>query len=193
MKSICVFCGSSLGSDSEFINAATEVGKLIAESKMTLVYGGANVGLMGAVASAALEAGGEVIGVMPKFLAGKEIAHKRLTKMILTESMHDRKTKMYELSEGFVALPGGYGTLEEVSELLTWQQLGLHKYPIGFLNVSGFYDHLNQFFAEMERSRLRDPDHREMALFSNNISDLLGSMSTYVAPDVTQWIEKGRT
>jgi uncharacterized protein (TIGR00730 family) len=139
MKSICVFCGSSNGDDPQFIETARNLGKALAESGITLVYGGANVGLMGAVADASLDSGGSVIGALPQFLQGKEIAHTGLTELILCETMHQRKTKMFELSQGFIALPGGFGTLEEVVEILTWQQLGLHKYPVGFLNVNGFF------------------------------------------------------
>lgn len=193
MKSVCVFCGSSFGSDPQFIESAKAVGKLLAENNITLIYGGANVGLMGAVADSALEYGGRVIGVLPKFLRGKEIAHAHLTELILCESMHERKTKMFELSEGFIALPGGFGTLEEISEILTWQQLGLHQYPIVFLNVNGFYSHLDNLFGEMESKKLLKPENRSMALFHNDISTLLNVMKDYQAPEVTKWINKSKT
>src|SRR5258708_1188687 len=125
MKSLCVFCGSSVGDDPDFLKTAIALGKTLAETETTLVYGGANRGLMGAIADSALKNGGKVIGVLPRFLEGKEVAHKNLTELILCDSMHERKTQMFERSQGFIAMPGGFGTLEEISEILTWQQLGL--------------------------------------------------------------------
>lgn len=193
MKSLCVFCGSSSGSDPAFIQSARQVGRLLAENQISLIYGGAKVGLMGAVADAVLENNGTVIGVLPKFLQGKEIAHANLTQLILCETMHERKTKMFELSEGFMALPGGFGTLEEVIEILTWQQLGLHKHPVGFLNVNGFYNHLRLFFDEMERGSLLKSENKKMALFGDDPTALLNEMKAYRAPAVTKWIGKQST
>lgn len=190
MKTICVFCGSSLGEDPTFIEAASKLGEALAKSQITLVYGGANIGLMGTVANAVLKNGGKVIGVIPKFLAGKEIAHPNLTELILVESMHERKMKMFELSEGFIAMPGGFGTLEELSEMLTWQQLGLHRYPIGLLNINGFYNHLQLFFEEMEKKKLLKLTDMKMALFNDNIPELLLSMENYQAPHVATLISK---
>src|SRR5215203_5745857 len=145
MKRVSVFCGSSLGTDEVFQKHAHFVGETLAIQKIGLVYGGANVGLMGAVADGALSKGGEVIGVLPNFLRAKEIAHKNLTQLILVETMHERKTMMNELSDGVIALPGGFGTLEEFFEMLTWAQLGLHKKPIALLNIGGFFDSLKSF------------------------------------------------
>ncbi len=190
MNSICVFCGSSFGSDPVFAAMARALGRSLADQNVTLIYGGANVGLMGAVADSALERGGKVVGVLPKFLQGKEIAHTGLTELILCESMHERKMKMFELSQGFVALPGGFGTLEEIIEILTWQQLGLHKFPVGFLNANGFYDHLRGLFDEMERTKLLKSENKSMALFDDNTDSLLNRMKTYKAPDVSKWISK---
>ena len=142
MKRISVFCGSSFGTDKVFEEHAYLLGKTLAAKNIGVVYGGANVGLMGAVANGALQNGGEVIGVLPHFLQTKEIAHTSLTELILVETMHERKTKMDGLCDGVIALPGGFGTLEEFFEMLTWAQLGLHKKPIAILNVNGFYNAL---------------------------------------------------
>jgi len=190
MKTICVFCGSSSGIDPDFIKAAINLGETLAESQVTLVYGGAAAGLMGVIANAVLEKGGKVIGVIPKFLASKEVAHKNLTELILVESMHERKMKMFELSEGFIAMPGGFGTLEEVSEMLTWQQLGLHRYPIGLLNINGYFSHLKLFFEEMEKKKLLKLVDMKMALFEDSIPKLLESMSNYQAPDIAKVMSK---
>ena len=190
MKSICVFCGSSSGDNPNFLHAANDLGKYLAENKIKLVYGGASVGLMGAIANSVLINGGQVIGVLPRFLQSKEIAHDGLSELIVCNSMHERKTKMFELAEGFIALPGGYGTLEEVLEMLTWQQLGLHKFPIGFLNVDGFYNCLITFFDEIEKTKLLNAQNRKMALFSNTITDLIFQMQSYKAPEVEKWINK---
>lgn len=190
MKSLCVFCGSSVGDDPDFLKAAIALGKTLAETGTTLVYGGANRGLMGAIADSALKNGGKVIGVLPRFLEGKEVAHKNLTELILCDSMHERKTQMFERSQGFIAMPGGFGTLEEISEILTWQQLGLHKFPIGFLNVNGFFHHLKMFFAEMEKKKLLKTENLQMALFADGIFELLEIMKNYQAPEVPKWISK---
>lgn len=193
MKSICVFCGSSFGSDSKFKEEAETLGDRIAKSGRTLVYGGAKVGLMGVVANAVLKGGGKVIGVLPHFLSAKEIAHKGLTELIFCESMHERKTKMFELSEGFIALPGGFGTLEEISEILTWQQLGLHTYPVAFLNTNGYYNDIFNQFRKMQTSGLLKPENRQMALFADDIDSLLAAMESYKAPSVAKWITKEDT
>jgi len=140
MKNLTVFCGSSLGTDEIYERQAFKLGRTLAERSIGLVYGGADVGLMGAVANGCLSKGGRVTGVLPRFIKDKGIAHKNLTEMILVETMHERKTKMDELSDGVIALPGGFGTLEEFFEVLTWGQLGLHKKPVGILNINGFYD-----------------------------------------------------
>lgn len=178
MTSLSVFCGSSLGSDSSFADAANELGSLMAHSKIRLIYGGAKVGLMGTVADAVLQNGGQVTGVLPHFLRSKEVEHLGLTELILCNSMHERKKKMFELSKGFIAMPGGFGTLEEVVEVLTWRQLQLHNYPIGFLNVNGFYDHLAAFFETMEKNQLLKPQHRDMVIFANSASELMEKMKS---------------
>jgi uncharacterized protein (TIGR00730 family) len=148
---IAVFCGANTGTDPAILQAARTMGRAIAERGMGVVYGGGHVGLMGAVADAALEAGGKVIGVIPGFMVEKELAHQALTELIIVRDMHERKMRMHELSQAVVALPGGFGTMDEVFELLTWRQLGLHAKPIGVLNVNDFYSPLLEQVARMER------------------------------------------
>lgn len=190
MKRITVFCASSFGTEKIYEEQAAALGKTLAEQDIELVYGGANVGLMGAVADGALNAGGKVIGVLPNFLRSKEIAHLNLTELIVVESMHERKTKMNDLCDGVIALPGGFGTLEELFEMLTWAQLGLHKKPIAVLNVNGFYDFLIALLQTMTSKGLLKEVNREMLLISDNIEDLLQQMSNYTAPTVGKWIDK---
>ncbi|MCW3085575.1 MAG: yvdD [Bacteroidetes bacterium] len=190
MKRISVFCGSSLGTDVIFETQATALGKALAVRNIELVYGGAKVGLMGAVANGVLMNGGKAIGVLPHFLSSKEIAHDALTELILVETMHERKTKMNELCDGIIALPGGFGTLEEVFEMLTWAQLGLHQKPIGILNVNGFYDALNELLQTMVKKGFLKEINYSMLLKSDSIDDLLQQMENYIAPSVPKWITK---
>lgn len=192
MKSVTVFCGSSSGYDVMYQKAAEELGKKLAEERIKLVYGGAKVGLMGAVADAVLGAGGEVIGVLPEFLRSKEIAHEGLTDLILVQSMHERKTKMHQLSDGVIALPGGFGTLEELFEMLTWAQLGLHKNPIGLLNVDGYYDSLIDLVQSMVDKGFLKIVNQKMLLSSNNAAELLQTMRSYVAPTIGKWISEDK-
>lgn len=193
MKSICVFCGSSLGNNPVYSEAAQELGRLLALQGIGLVYGGAKIGLMGAVADAVLENGGKVIGVIPHFLSGKEVAHNDLTELILVDSMHQRKQKMADLSEGFIALPGGMGTMEELCEILTWAQLGLHQKPIGILNATNFYSHLSSLFDHMLQEGFLRQKHRDLLLQSDNPNELLQKMSNYQAPPVKKWLDKSDT
>ncbi|TDP02114.1 TIGR00730 family Rossman fold protein [Flavobacterium sp. 245] len=190
MKRITVFCGSSFGTEEIYKEQATLLGKTLAKENIDLVYGGANVGLMGAVADGALSENGTVIGVLPNFLRSKEIAHLGLTELILVESMHERKTKMNDLCDGVIALPGGFGTLEELFEMLTWAQLGLHKKPIAILNINGFYDSLVQLTETMVDKGLLKDVNQQMLLASDNIEDLLNKMKNYVPPTVGKWIDK---
>ena len=190
MNRITVFCGSSLGTDKDFEFQAKELGRKLAIENIELVYGGANVGLMGAVANGVLGESGRVIGILPKFLKSKEIAHNALTELILVESMHERKTKMNDLCDGVIALPGGFGTMEEFFEMLTWGQLGLHKKPIGILNINGFYNDLINFLDTMVEKGLLKDANRKMVLISNNIDDLLSKMKVYKAPNLGKWISK---
>lgn len=190
MKRITVFCASSFGTDKIYEEQAIALGKTLAQQNIELVYGGANVGLMGAVADGTLNAGGKVIGVLPNFLRSKEIAHQGLTELILVESMHERKTKMNELCDGVIALPGGFGTLEELFEMLTWAQLGLHKKPIAILNINGFYDSLLELLETMTEKGLLKEVNQKMLLVSEDIEDLLNQMKNYIPPTVGKWIDK---
>jgi uncharacterized protein (TIGR00730 family) len=188
VKAICVFCGSSLGLRPAYRLAAQQLGKALAQRKMTLVYGGGKVGLMGVVADAALAAGGQVIGVIPEFLVAKELAHQELTTLHVVASMHDRKALMAKLSDGFIALPGGYGTLEEFSEVLTWAQLGLHQKPHGLLNTEGYYNSLLQFFDQAVAEELVRPVHRSLVLESSEPEALLRLLASYQPQYVAKWI-----
>jgi len=193
MKRITVFCGSSSGTDTIYEQQAILLGKTLAAQNIDLVYGGAKVGLMGAVADGVLSGGGKVFGVLPNFLQQKEIAHTQLTELILVETMHERKTKMDELSDGVIALPGGFGTLEELFEMLTWAQLGLHKKPIAILNVNGFYDELISLLQTMVSKGFLKEVNQKMLLISDDITDLLEQMKNYKAPAVAKWINKSDT
>lgn len=190
MKSITVFCGSSFGTDDIFKEQAFLLGQTLAKQDIQLIYGGADVGLMGAVADGALNEKGKVVGVLPHFLQSKEIAHKNLSELILVETMHERKTKMNDLCDGVIVLPGGYGTLEEFFEMITWAQLGLHKKPIGILNIDGFYDDLIKLVQTMVDKGFLKQVNRDMLLISENINELLEKMRSYQAPTVGKWISK---
>ncbi len=189
MKSVCVFCGSSAGSNPQYIVAGRSLGETLAIAGIRLVYGGAAVGIMGAVANGALESGGEVIGVIPGFLSKKEIRHEGLTELITVDSMHQRKQKMAELSEGFIALPGGFGTLEELCEILTWAQLGLVTGPVGILNINGYFNHLLALFEHMVSQELLKPENRDLVLEHSNIDGLLEKMDRYQPKQVTKWLD----
>ncbi|MFP3833386.1 TIGR00730 family Rossman fold protein [Chryseobacterium sp. SIMBA_028] len=190
MKSTTVFCGSSFGTDEIYREQAFLLGQTLAKQDIQLIYGGADVGLMGAVADGTLSENGKVTGVLPHFLQSKEIAHKNLTELILVETMHERKTKMNDLCDGVIVLPGGYGTLEEFFEMITWAQLGLHKKPIGVLNIDGFYDDLINLVQNMVDKGFLKQVNRDMLLISENIDDLLEKMKNYEPPTVGKWISK---
>lgn len=190
MKRITVFCGSSSGTEEIFTSKAILLGQTLAKRNIELVYGGANVGLMGAVADSVLNNGGKAIGVLPNFLRSKEIAHKQLTELILVDTMHERKTKMNDLCDGVIALPGGFGTLDELFEMLTWGQLGLHKKPIAILNVDGYFDALIVFTQTMVDKGLLKEVNQQMLLVSDSINDLLDKMENYVPPTVGKWIDQ---
>jgi len=188
MKNIVVFCGSADGYNESYREAAYELGKTLALRHIGVIYGGAKVGSMGALAEGALEHGGKVIGVIPSFLKTKEIAHEGLTELITVDTMHDRKLKMYELGDGFITLPGGWGTMEEMFEMLTWGQLGLHTKPVGLLNVNGYYDALKALFDNMVQEGFLNEFVNALLLTSGNIDDLLLQMREYVAPEAPKWI-----
>jgi uncharacterized protein (TIGR00730 family) len=190
MKSVAVFCGSSSGSSEIYMNEAIRLGETLAEKKIDLIYGGAKVGLMGAVADGALRKGGRVVGVLPRFLQSKEIAHDGLTELIPVESMHERKKQMNDLSDGVIAMPGGFGTLEEFFEMLTWGQLGLHSKPMGLLNTRGFYNHLGAQIQTMVDEGFLKELNQKMLLMSDNINHLIDQMTYYTPPPVGKWISK---
>lgn len=185
MKSVAVFCASSEGRDPVYMKAAREAGTYLAEKDLQVVYGGSKIGLMGAVADGALEARGKVIGVLPGFMSNREIAHDRLTSLIMVDSMQERKLKMHELSDAVIALPGGFGTFEELFEMLTWGQLGLHRKPIGLYNLRGYYDHLERMLNHMTSEGLLKGANRDMLLISDSLPDLLARMDAYVPPTPT--------
>ena len=179
MKRISVFCGSSPGRLESYTQAAEELGRLLAERKITLVYGGASIGIMGLLADAVLRAGGEVIGVMPGDLATKGVVHKGLTELIIVNSMHARKSTMVDLSDAFLALPGGLGTLEEIFEVIAWAQLSLHAKPCGFLNVNGYYDMLMSFLDHAVEQQFIEKEHRSMILIDSDLQSLLKKFEGY--------------
>ncbi|AZA92542.1 LOG family protein yvdD [Chryseobacterium nakagawai] len=190
MKSITVFCGSSFGTDTIYEEQAFLLGQTLAKQNIQLIYGGSETGLMGTIANGALSENGKVTGVLPHFLQAKEIAHKSLTELVLVETMHERKTKMSELCDGVIVLPGGYGTLEEFFEMITWAQLGLHQKPIAVLNIDGFYDDLINLIQNMVHKGFLKQVNRDMLLISDHIDELLEKMKNYQAPTVGKWISK---
>ena len=181
LKRICVYCAASSGSNHTIREATRELGTLLVAEEIALVYGGGAVGLMGLLADTVLAAGGSVIGVMPTHLFPTEIAHPGLTELVEVESMHARKTKMFELADGFIALPGGFGTLEEVAEVTTWAQLGTHEKPIGLLNVDGYYDQLLAFFDRGVRDRLLREHNRALLTTATTPRDMLAQLRRYQA------------
>lgn len=193
MKSIAVFCGSSEGSSTIYKECAIQLGQELAKKQITLVYGGANVGLMGIVADAVLKHGGSVIGVLPKFLQNREIAHTGLTELIMVDSMHERKAKMADLADGFIALPGGPGTLEEYFEIFTWGQLGLHHKPCGLLNINRYFDPLVSMFNTMERDHFLQSKYRAMVITDDTPEGILKQFSNYEAPSVKTYLTEQRT
>jgi uncharacterized protein (TIGR00730 family) len=182
VKQICVFCGSSPGEGQDYIKAARSMGQALAKRDITLVYGGASVGMMGQLAKACLDAGGEVIGVIPRKLVEMEVAFTQLAQLHVVESMHERKAKMAEMADGFIALPGGLGTIEEFFEVLTWAQLGMHRKPCGLLNTCRYYDKLIDFLDQAVEQQFVEPVHREMIQIDESPDGLLKKFETYQAP-----------
>ncbi|WP_411887435.1 TIGR00730 family Rossman fold protein [Hydrocarboniphaga effusa] len=189
MKRLAVFCGSSTGRDPEYRKAAQALGGLLGLRGIGLVYGGASVGLMGAIADAARAANGEVIGVIPQALVDREVAHPHLSDLRVVGSMHERKALMAELSDGFIALPGGLGTFEELFEIWTWAQLGSHRKPVALLNVAGYYDGLLGFLDRCVSEAFVRPGHRDMLIVADKPDALLQRIESYRAPDSSRWIE----
>lgn len=190
MKRICVFCGSSAGSHPEYRACAEELGAELTRRHIGLVYGGGNVGLMGAIADAVLKHGGEAIGVIPKHLMSREIGHKRLTKLHVVRSMHERKALMADLSDAFIALPGGFGTLEEFCEVLTWSQLGLHLKPCGIMNVLGYYTPLLRMLDHAVEERFLKPQNRALVLARETPSELLQAFEEWRPVHVEKWLDR---
>lgn len=186
LNRICVYCGSSQGTRPEYMESATQLGASLAAQNIELVYGGANVGLMGAVANGALKQGGKAIGVIPKALDEK-VGHPSLSELHVVENMHERKNKMFELADGFIALPGGLGTLEEVFEILTWGQLGFHEKPCGVLNIAGYYDSLLGFLQNATAEGFIKSAHAQMLLVDSEASGLIQQMRVYQKPSITKW------
>jgi uncharacterized protein (TIGR00730 family) len=193
ISSLCVYCGSSPGRQPAYLAAARSLAAALVERRVRLIYGGARVGVMGALADAALAAGGSVTGVIPRALAGKEIAHDGLSELIITESMHARKTIMAERSDACIALPGGVGTLEELFEAWTWTQLGFHRKPCGLLNVAGYFDALIQFVDHSVAEGYMKQIHRDILLVDDDIDRLLDRLEAYEPPAAPKWLDDGDT
>lgn len=193
MNSICVYCGSSFGNETAFAAAARQLAKAMNERSISLVYGGASVGIMGEIADAILAGGGRAIGVIPQALADKEVAHSDLTELHIVSSMHERKALMAEKSDGFVALPGGFGTLEELFEVLTWSQLGFHQKPVALLNVANYYDGLLKFLDQATHAQFVKPAHRNLLIASETADGVLNHMLDFKPSVSTKWIGDGET
>jgi hypothetical protein len=192
LNTICVFCGSSDGNDQAITDVAVQLGQVLAQNDITLVYGAAKIGVMGTLAKSVLDNSGKVIGIIPGFLKKKEVVHLGLTELVTTKNMHKRKLKMQKMSDGFIALPGGIGTLEELFELLTWLQLGLHTKPIGLLNCNGFYNDLLQLLETMVRKGFVSMENYELLLVDTTVTGLLQKMTDFRAPAIPSWLNEDR-
>ena len=190
MRSVCVFCGSNTGSAAAYSEAARSLAGAIAAAGLRLVYGGGNIGLMGVLADAALAAGCTVVGVVPRRLVEREVAHRGLAELHVVETMLERKTLMAELSDAFIALPGGYGTLDELFEMLTWTQLGFQRKPCALLNVAGYYDGLTRFLDHALGERFITPAHRTMLIVEEDAKAVLARLEAEPLPDVSKWLER---
>lgn len=193
LRAVTVFCGSNHGSDPIHTAVAREVGELLAREGIGLVYGGGSVGLMGELADAALAAGGEVIGIIPRALWDREVGHRGLTKLHVVETMHERKAMMASLADAFIALPGGLGTLEEIFEIWTWAQLGIHSKPLGFLDVNGFWSPLMDFLDRAVSAGFLRPQHRAIAFVERDLQTLLQRFGDYEPPRVQKWLTREET
>ena len=192
MRTICVYCGSNAGNKPAYTERAIALGNRLAKEGLALVYGGGNVGLMGIVADAVLEAGGEVIGVIPEQLVEWEVAHKDLTRLEIVANMHERKARMFDLADGFVALPGGFGTLDEMFEMLTWRQLGIGDKPCAFLDVEGFYTPLIAMLDRMVEERFLHAEQRRDLWHGDDIDAMLGWMRAYQPAEASKWMDEKR-
>lgn len=189
MKAICVYCGSSPGRLEVYAGAARALGQALVARDLGLVYGGASIGLMGLIADTVLQLGGRAVGVIPKGLARKEVVHRHLSELHVTQSMHERKTLMAELSDGFIAMPGGIGTFEEIFEIWTWAQLGIHAKPCGLLNVAGYYDALTTFLDHAATEQFLKPDQRSLLMVEQQPQALLDRFASYQPPSVRKWLD----
>jgi hypothetical protein len=189
MKAICVYCGSSPGRLEVYASAARALGQALVERDLGLVYGGASIGLMGLIADTVLQLGGRAVGVIPQALARKEVVHRHLTELHVTQSMHERKTLMADLSDGFIAMPGGIGTFEEIFEIWTWAQLGIHTKPCGLLNVAGYYDALSTFLDHAAAEQFLKPPHRSLLIVEQEPQALLDRFASYQPPSVRKWLD----
>lgn len=190
MHSLCVFCGSNSGARPEYAHAARDLGDLLARRGISLVYGGGRVGLMGTIADAALAAGGRVIGVIPDFLMAKELGHPGLTELHVVGSMHERKRLLCDLSDAFAALPGGMGTMDELCEILTWAQLGLHPHPVGLLNTRGYFDHLVALFDHMVGDGFLHQKHRRLLVTATDPAALVESIESHTPAHFDRWMDR---
>jgi uncharacterized protein (TIGR00730 family) len=193
MKKVCVYCGSSPGRQPAYLESARSLGVELARRGIGLVYGGASIGMMGEIADAVLRHGGEVTGIIPQALMDKEVSHHGLTELKVVKSMHERKATMADLSDGFIALPGGLGTVEELFEILTWSQLGFHAKPSGLLNVIGYYDLLSKFLNHSVEEKFVHELHRQLLIIEKQPEILLDAMEVYQAPKVDKWIGRPDT
>ncbi|MBV6479954.1 MAG: LOG family protein YvdD [Ignavibacteria bacterium] len=193
MKSICVFCGSNSGKGTKHLQTAQRLGKLIAEKNLTLIYGGGNIGIMGELANTVLQYNGDVTGVIPENLVQREAALKEVTNLIVVNSMHDRKAKMMELSDGFIAMSGGIGTLEEFFEVWTWAQLGIHSKPIGLLNTDNYFGGMIEFLTNSVSQEFLKREIFEMIIIDDNAESMIERMNNYTPLQVDKWIDKNQT
>ena len=193
LNAVAVFCGSSEGNDTTIISEAQSLGAALANKNITLVYGAAKIGIMGKIAQATLDNHGKVIGVIPEFLKLKEVVHLGLHELITTDNMHERKLKMHDISDGFITLPGGFGTLEELFEIITWAQLGLHQKPIGLLNINGFYNDLISMLETMVTKGFLKMENLELLIVDDKIEGLLEKMENFKPQEVPKWLKADRT
>lgn len=190
IKNLCVFCGSSLGSNPAYAEEAVQLAQILLNKNITLVYGGANVGLMRVLADTVLKSGGKVVGVMPRSLVEKEVAHQHLTEMHIVDGMQERKALMADLSDAFIALPGAFGTLDEIFEVLTWNQLGIIHKPLGLFNTGGYFDPLLAMLDRAVEQHFLRPEHRKMVLEFNSVEEIIGQLEAYRPVEAPKWIER---